>query len=534
MWNKLTYFLLITIVCIAAFLRFYKLGELASSAYKFNSIPVSLNWDEVAAGYNAYTIANWGMDEYGNKFPIVFTSFYDDKHPVHIYITAVLVKVFGLSDYVVRSGGALVGVFSVIAIFFLARELLKNNIAALFSSLFLALSQYSIHFSRGLWENNFALFFLTAGIALFYVGIRKRNYLIPIAFSFFGLSFFSYHSAKVVAPIVVFLTCLINIKALFRNKLILIASVLVVLLFGILIIKEPKILGFARMNQTKFSDEQIQKAGSKTKLIFENYKKHFTYEYLFRNGDQGPRASVKVIGQFYKIDLILSIIGLAFLVYKKKWQALVIILTWLLVAPIPSSVSSIDPSAIRGVFMIIPILLLSAFGASSLVGSLQNRIWQVLVVVLILFFLGKESTNYLNYYSNIYPIKEAIEWQYGMKEIVRYSEENPSVYKMYIDNIRQQPYIYFLYYLKVPLPEFLKTVRYEETESKSFSTVRSFGKYQFGGWNIIESYPNEGILYTITPSYYTGLRYIQQFDVVKQIKYPDMSDAFYMVTGHQL
>ena len=60
----------------------------------------------------------------------------------------------------------------------------------------------------------------------------------------------------------------------------------------------------------------------------------------------------------------------------------------------------------------------------------------------------------------------------------------------------------------------------------------SFDKYRFGNWNIIDSYPNEGILYAITPSYYTGLRYIQQFDVVRQIKYPDRSDAFYIVSGH--
>ena len=57
-----------------------------------DKIPASLNWDEVAAGYNAYTIANWGKDEWGKSFPMVFTSFRDDKHPVHIYITSVFVR----------------------------------------------------------------------------------------------------------------------------------------------------------------------------------------------------------------------------------------------------------------------------------------------------------------------------------------------------------------------------------------------------------------------------------------------------------
>ena len=92
MTNKLTYIFLGLIVLLSILLRFYKL----------DTIPTSLNWDEIAAGYNAYTIANWGADEYGNKFPVVFKSFADDKHPVHIYITAAIVKMFGLSDFKVR------------------------------------------------------------------------------------------------------------------------------------------------------------------------------------------------------------------------------------------------------------------------------------------------------------------------------------------------------------------------------------------------------------------------------------------------
>ncbi|MDP3917969.1 MAG: glycosyltransferase family 39 protein [Candidatus Woesebacteria bacterium] len=532
MSNKLTYILLSLIVVLSIFLRFFRL----------DNIPTSLNWDEVAAGYNAYTIANWGADEYGNKFPIVFKSFADDKHPVHVYATAVIVKIFGLSDFNVRASSALVGVLSVIAIFVLARELLKNKLVALFSSLFLAISPYHIHFSRGLWENNFALFFLIAGLAGFYIGLRKKNYLLPLSFVFFGLSFFSYHSAKIVTPIVVLFVCLTNAKKLFENKRHFAWIIVITMIFVGLIIKEPKILGFARVNQTKFSEEMIAKSGGQINIIFNNYKKYFAYSYLFQNGDLGPRASVKVIGEFYKIDLILFFVGLIALFIKRKWYVITLILIWLLISPIPGAVSSVDPSAIRGIFMIGPVMLLSAVGAFSIVMLFKNKqslakykfgkLLQTISLTLILILIGKETVNYLNYYSKVYPVKEAIEWQYGMKQIVEYSKENPDFYKMYVDKIRQQPYIFFLYYLQVPLPEFLSTVRYDETESKSFNTVLSFGKYQFGGWNIIGSYPNAQILYAITPSYYTGLRYIQQFDVAKLIKYPDRTDAFYIVEGH--
>ncbi len=52
--------ILLIIVFLSAILRFYKL----------DTIPPSLSWDEVAVGYNAYTIANWGRDEWGEVFPL--------------------------------------------------------------------------------------------------------------------------------------------------------------------------------------------------------------------------------------------------------------------------------------------------------------------------------------------------------------------------------------------------------------------------------------------------------------------------------
>jgi len=516
--------ILTLIITLAAVLRFYKLDR----------VPASLNWDEVAAGYNAYTIANWGADEYGNKFPIVFKSFADDKHPVHIYITAVIVKIFGSNDFSTRSGSALVGTLGVVAIYFLAKKLLKSEAAGIFSALFFAISPYSLQYSRGLWEANFSLFFFILGLTLFYFGIEKKNWLVPLSFFSFGLSFFSYHSAKVVIPPLVFLLVILNFKKLIANKKVLISSFIVGLLFGGLVIKDPRILGFARVNQTKFSEETITKYGGLTQTYWHNYKGYFSDSYLFEKGDQNPRGSVKVIGEFFKIDMVLAPLGIIALFLKKKWKGLVVIGSWLILSPIPGAISQIDPGSTRAIFMMGPILLLSGFGACYLV-TLLNRNWiRIVIAFVIVLALGREVYSYLTYYYNEYSKRDAIEWQYGMREIVSYLKKNPDYTKVYMDKIRQQPYIFFLYYLETPLPKLLETVRYDESESKSYNTVVSFDKYQFGGnWNIIESYPTYGMLYIMTPSYYSGLRYINDFEVRKLIKYPNGSDAFYIVEGYK-
>jgi len=144
----------------------------------------------------------------------------------------------------------------------------------------------------------------------------------------------------------------------------------------------------------------------------------------------------------------------------------------------------------------------------------------------------REFIPYYRYLLYDYPRKDAHEWQYGMKEIVYFVRDNPKYGKVYMDIVRNQPYIFFAYYLKVPLPEFLGTIKYDQTEAKSYNTVAGFGKYQFGGWDWVGSQPVDGYLYILEPYKYSGLKYRDDFQVVKLVKNPDGGDAFYLVSTY--
>ena len=121
MKNKIN-LLLLVIILLAAILRIYKIDQ----------VPPSLSWDEAANGYNAYTIANYGRDEHGKYFPAYFRSFGDDKHPIHIYLTAPFVKILGLNEFSTRLPSAVFGTLNVLLIFFLTNLLFKNKFIALF------------------------------------------------------------------------------------------------------------------------------------------------------------------------------------------------------------------------------------------------------------------------------------------------------------------------------------------------------------------------------------------------------------------
>ncbi|EKD90015.1 MAG: Glycosyl transferase family 39 [uncultured bacterium] len=528
--KKLGVAILALIVILAAFLRIWKL----------DMVPASLNWDEVDAGYNAFTVANWGIDEWGNKFPLVFQSFYDDKHPVHIYITTVFVKLFGLSDFTMRLPSAIFGALGVLIIFYLTKYLFKKDLPAYFAAIFLAISPYHLQFSRGLWEVNFAFFFFILGIMFFYLGKNKNAWYFPLSFLGFGLSLYSYHSSKIVVPPMIIVLSVLYFKDFTKNIKAFAVSILVLAIFIVGLVINPRLLGFARAEQNKFPDEKIratdlyQKTGNQylgtLEIVAGNYIKYFSPDYLFINGDQNPRNSVKVFGEFYKIDALLITLGLIFMIIKPRKEWLVLF-AWIALAPVPGALSGFTPNAARGLFMMGSLQIVASYGLYSIVNLFRKNIVKSVIVILVFVPLIWEFSSYLSYYYKEYGKKDAIEWQYGMKQIALYVKDHPYIDKVYMTKERQQPYIFILNYLEYPVYKYLKTVQYDESQSKSYNVAKSFGKFQFSEWNSVDSYPAPYVLYVLTPSQYDGLRYRSMFDVKELVKYPDGTNAYFLVEG---
>src|SRR3989338_10517008 len=95
---------------------------LITRLYKINEIPVSVYWDEASIGYNAYSIAQDGKDEWGEFLPLHFRAFGEFKLPVYIYTTAASVKLFGLNAFAVRLPSVIFSLGIVILTYFLAKS----------------------------------------------------------------------------------------------------------------------------------------------------------------------------------------------------------------------------------------------------------------------------------------------------------------------------------------------------------------------------------------------------------------------------
>lgn len=512
---------------------------LALRVYKLDSVPPSISWDEASVGYNSWTIANYGRDEYGKFLPLFFRSFGDDKHPIHVYINAISTKILGLNEFSTRLPAAFFGVLNVLLIYFLAKLLFNKEIIAQVAAVFLAISPYNLHFSRFNHEANFALAFFLLGLILFHLSFKWKA-LLTISFFSFIICFLTYHPAKIVVPVTLLTLVLLYFKKILLNKKGILSSFLILLIFIFTLWVYPQLLGAARVSQTTLGKADVEKTKlfqltrnellGKVNLVAIQYFWHFSPQFLFISGDKNPRLSSQT-GEFYMIDLIFLLAGFLTLIYKRSKEG-VLVLVWFLVAPLPSSLVGEAPHAARAMFMMGSWHLISAVGFYSILGLLKRPIFKIIVLIVTVIILALSLQNYLSYYYGEYAKRYAIEWQYGMKQIVEFVKQHKEYDQVFVTEIRSQPYIFFLYYLKLPLPDYLYSVIHNNNlDNRSHNNVASFDRFSFGGWDPIESLPKRGVLYVITPSQYDGLRNKSLFGVSKIIYYPNGAEAFYLVSG---
>lgn len=494
--------LFIFIVIVAALLRFYQLGINAPA----------LSWDEVAWGYNAYTLGIDGKDEFGHFLPYTsFVSFGDYKPPVYAYLTVVPLWLFGLTSFAVRFPSAFFGTLTVLVTYFLVKELFGNReikkksswneveMLALSTAFIMAVSPWHIMLSRAAFEANVATFFIVTGVWLFLYSMRKRSWLLILSVACFIISIYTFNSARIVAPLLFITLLLGNIKSLLRIKKTLVTALIVgiILLLPIvtfLISPEAK-LRYAEVNI--FSDLSIVTTANQevandhnawwSKIIhnrriaysrefLKHYFDNFNPDFLFIKGDENPKFSMQDVGQLYLWDLPFIVIGTLFLFKKRegKWW---IIPLWLLIGVIPAAVAKQTPHALRIESLLPMWQILTSYGFVTVVQSVKRQ--QKIVVSTIIFVLLIFIGYFLHGYYTHYPKEYSREWQYGYKEALAYVKANQNHYdSIFISDRLERGYIYTLFYFKYD-PRIFRKEATIKANDYGFVHVDSFNKYYF-------------------------------------------------------
>ncbi len=483
------------IVLVAVVLRFYKL----------DTLPPSLEWDEVATGYDAYSILKTGKDQFGNFLPLTFRSLDDYKPPLYTYLTSASIFIWGWNDWAVRFPAALLGTLAILTTYGMAMEIFHNRKIAFLTSLLLAISPWHVNFSRLALETNSTVFFTTFGIWAFFKGLKNGIWL-PLSALLFCLNLYLYHNARVFIPLFGLVLIIINFRKLWLQKTYLVISGVIIIIFCLRLIPiitsvegQMRFAGTSifstampyEIDQAKQTyafwriDDSNQGVGIYGKVfhnqyvlfglrLFRNYLSHFNPNfYIFT--DDYPRHHVPELGIVYIIELPLIILGLYLLLKNYNNKIRWLILLWILLAPMASSVTRDVPHALR-IEIILPTLqILTALGFYYLWSKFAKKKYvKVIIIILYLFNISFFLHQFYYHYSN----ETSKYWLYGRKEAAQFAESVKQNYDRVIVSTKlEQPHVFFLYYLKYDPAKYLQeggTVSGGWAEDKNH-----FDKYYF-------------------------------------------------------
>jgi 4-amino-4-deoxy-L-arabinose transferase-like glycosyltransferase len=477
--------LLISILILAASLRTYNIGK----------VPLSLNWDEVALGYNAYSILKTGHDEYRKFLPVVLQSYDDYKPALYSYFDIPFIAILGLTEEAVRLPSATAGVAAVAIIYFIVLEILGERkikiwdhevnatTIGLVTSLFLAISPWHIQFSRIAFESNVGLTLNLLAFLLFLKALKKPM-LLPLSFMVAALNIHMYQSERVFSPLLMIILSLIFFKKLLSFKkwvfVSIIAAVVVAMPLALYILTNNNALLRAK-GVSVFSSQELVSRSSK-KLLQDNasgntlgkildnrriefgkatvagYISHFDLNWLFVSGDIA-RHHAPFMGLLYLFELPFLLIGIYFLIFLKiDKRYKYAFFAYFLLVPIPASITSGVPHAVRtlnfegtwelfialGCIASILFVLKQKSKYKSIVFKLFSIFYLLFTILNIFYFLNQYFVQ-LNYY-------DAKDWLYGYKQVISYVDSIHKNYdKVVVENTSplDQSYMFFLFYLKV-------------------------------------------------------------------------------------
>jgi len=492
-------FWFILILLLAIFLRFFRLTK----------SPPSLNWDETAIGYNAYSILKTGRDEWGVKLPLLgFESFGEYKLPVFIYAMVPTIKMFGLNAFGVRFMPALFGVIGVLLTYLLVKELFKNKPLALISSFLLATSLWHLQITRVAFEAGLAQFFIILTI-LFLAKMSKKWYFLPLAALMACLAVYTYNSSRIFIPLFFIVAFLLSPKRFFESKKGLILTILIIIIFAaplLLRFNEPVVQGRYKLisiqndagfvlrindargnllekNWPSFLARAIHNKGTHYLWEFgQNYLAHFSPRYLFLTGAGHSQHSIPGFGQILVMWLPFFVLGVGvFLkkIIKKPWPA-GLILAQILISPVAASTTNnAIPHALRTFCSLPAWQILIALGLWQTWSWLKNKkSRKVFLLGLFVLFLINFGFYFYDYHW-FYPQGCASDWQYGYKQAIDYVWKNKDDYdKVFFSRDYGEPYIFFLFHSQYN-PSYYQSIDKKRVHRYDWVWVDQFDKFYF-------------------------------------------------------
>lgn len=496
-------FFLIAILILAALLRLWHLG----------SVPPSASMDEASIGYNAYSVAKTGVDEYGT-FPLISQRAYDDwRRSTYLLLVVPFVALLNLQVVAVRLPAVILSVVTIWATYRIVcalflKQTTRAHFTAIFSSLLLAISPWHIYVSRLGHESNAYLSFFVLGVLFFLEGIKIKQKLF-IALLFFALSLISYYAGQVIVPLFglgllfVYRKVLVSI-VISNKKVFFLACISFSLFIPVLwsVFSPQALIRFQGTSTFKpeahgkeFAERVVRRnkaveAGDSigaiindrrlfpVQVFIEGYLSHFQFKWLFTNSGN-ESFKVPHLGLLYLWEAPFILLGLwAFLKTRDlDGRAKKIVFLWFFLAPFPGAVATQAPHAMRS-YAFLPIWqMFTAFGLMYLFVALKKI--KALSLLVFVFLISISLQSFYKNYFRVFPKEQSRSFLFALSKAIPYVLARENAYEKIVfsntDNAYQS-YMMYLYYSRFD-PRLYQ--RLGGTRSGGYAETHMIGKFEF-------------------------------------------------------
>lgn len=476
--NKKYYIIIFIAFAIGIFAR----------VYEFSKVTSSVNQDEAMAGYEAYSLSQYGEDRFGMSFPAYFTAWKSAQMNVLMSILMIpFIKIFGLSVVSIRLPNLIISIISMI-IFWKFVEKVFGKKAGLVAMLFIAINPWHIIQSRWTLECNVFPHLLLLAFFLLYLGLNKNVYMY-LSMAVFGISMYAYGISYFAVPLmlILILICLIVEKQI-NIKQIMLCFISYIFfawpIFAVMIVNYFKLstfkVGFItipffpeniRMNDILLfsidkSEQFLNNIRCFLKIIFQNSND-------IQNVIQG-------YGTLYIISIPFLILGIYYIIKeinesslikdtskenKNKYLMLNFIFIWLLVSIVTGLIiNNVNVNRINIIFY--PLCILTSLGIYYILFEvIKNRYVSTAVFLLYMFIFTKFEITYFTKRNDMLSSS----FYFGFKEAIVYAQSlnTDSIYitdyTQYV-NSEDVSEILTLFYTKID-PHFLQN---KEEYSKKY------------------------------------------------------------------
>ncbi|MEP6818977.1 MAG: glycosyltransferase family 39 protein [bacterium] len=298
--------------------------------------------DEASIAYNAHTIAQHGVDEHGEHFPLYFRAFGEYKSPVYIYALAVVFRFTGPSVFVARLLSAILGLSAAVLLGLLAFRITSRRATGMIVFIAAGLTPWLFEVCRLVFEVTLLPTLLALFLLLLHSASKRDEW--PWQNSaglglLLGLMVYSYSAGRLLAPLFALGLVFFVTRRRWRGVVLTwIVFALTLAPLAVFSVRNPGTLG-ERFKYVTY----VKPGDSRTEIVvrfIKNYARDFSPRSWLIAGDPEPRHHLPGMGSLLAGVVILGLLGAVLvLLYHRREAWWRFILYGLAVSAVPASLT---------------------------------------------------------------------------------------------------------------------------------------------------------------------------------------------------